>query len=304
MEKDKVKLVTHNGSFHTDDVFACATLELFLESKNTSYEVVRTRDEIIIAEADYVFDVGGIYDEESNRFDHHQRGGAGKRGNKEGEPGVEYASFGLVWKKFGTELAGSTDALEFLDKKLALPIDAFDNGMDLVQNKFAEISPYYIQHLFFTMQPTWREKQNHDEIFLRAVEIAKEILRREIIQVKDSIMAESEVISIYNNTKDKRIIVLDKNYPAQYTLREFPEPLFIVYPRSTNNFWGIKAVRVDPKTFDNRKNLPASWAGLREEELQNISGVSDAVFCHKNLFMAVARTKEGAVQLAQIALKS
>ena len=30
-------LVTHNGSFHTDDVFACATLALMLEKENKSF---------------------------------------------------------------------------------------------------------------------------------------------------------------------------------------------------------------------------------------------------------------------------
>lgn len=295
----KLKLVTHNGSFHTDDIFAAATLSLYLSNKNQAFEIIRTRDENIIKEGDYVFDVGGVYDEAANRFDHHQVGGAGKRAE-----GVEYAAFGLVWKKFGAELAGSKLAADFIDKRLVLPIDAFDNGMDLVTNKFPETSPYYLQHLFFAMQPTWREGENHDESFLKSVEIAKAILSREIVHVKDSILAEQEVLAAYKSSKDKRIIVLEKNYPAQYTLHDFPEPLFIVYPRVSDNTWGVKAVRVDPKTFNNRKDFPKAWGGIRDDALQNISGVPDAVFCHKNLFMAVAKSKEGAVQLAQIALKS
>ena len=41
----KKKLITHNGSFHTDDVFAVATLLIYL--KNDA-EVVRTRNPEII----------------------------------------------------------------------------------------------------------------------------------------------------------------------------------------------------------------------------------------------------------------
>jgi len=50
--------------------------------------------------------------------------------------------------------------------------------------------------------------------------------------------------------------------------------------------------------------LPSAWAGLRDAELQKVSGVEDAVFCHRALFTAVARSKEGAIKLAQIALQS
>src|SRR5438045_63101 len=97
-----IKLVTHDGSFHTDDVFAAATLILHLEKTNSGWEIIRTRDEEIIKNADYVFDVGGVDDKEKNRFDHHQVGGAGERFH-----GIPYASFGLVWKKFGEEVCGS-----------------------------------------------------------------------------------------------------------------------------------------------------------------------------------------------------
>jgi uncharacterized UPF0160 family protein len=311
-KNSKKVLVTHNGSFHADDIFAAAALILYLEKKSkelsaqaqggpaSGWEIIRTRDEEVIAKGDYVFDVGGVYDEKENRFDHHQVGGAGKRNSA-----IEYASFGLVWKKFGKEICGSDEGREWIDLKMAAPIDAFDNGFDLVENKYPGVSPYYIQHMFFSMHPTWREENsNRDEIFLKCVAIAKEILSREIIQVQDSILAEKEVISIYQSSTDKRIIILDKNYPAQYAMQAFPEPLFIIYPRATDNYWGVKAVRVDPKTFNNRKDFPKPWGGLKNEELQSASGVEDAVFCHRGLFLAIAKSKEGAIKLAQIAVNS
>lgn len=299
MPEEVKKLVTHDGSFHTDDVFACATLMMMLEAKGEKYEISRTRDFEKISNGDYVFDVGEIYNKDENRFDHHQTGGAGKRANS-----IEYASFGLVWEKFGKEVCGDQRVADFLDKKLVAPIDAWDNGFDLVENKY-EVTPYYLQHIFASMRPTWKEDSSlNDEMFLKAVVIAKEILSREIIQAKDALSAEDSVIEIYKNSEDKRIIVLDKNYPADYTLNGFPEPLFIVYPRSMNNLWSAKAVRKDPKTFVNRKDFPQSWGGKRDEELQKLSGVEDAVFCHKALYMVVAKSRKGAVKLAQIAIES
>src|SRR3989344_6842398 len=297
------KLVTHNGSFHTDDIFAAATLEMYLEKQGESFEVIRTRDEEIIKNADYVFDVGGIYNAEENRFDHHQKGGAGGRAKGDGGNGIEYASFGLVWKKFGAELCGSQKAADLIDQKLVAPIDAHDNGIDLVENKNA-ISPYFIQQAFLAMRPTWREEDiTDDEMFLKSVEIAKIILSREIIQAQDGVRAEEIVMSVYKNTQDKRIIILDKYYPFEYILQNFPEPLFVICPsRTIKDKWSAKAVREDPKTFKNRKDFPKSWAELRDEELQKVSGVSDAIFCHRALFLAVAKSKEGAIALARKAL--
>jgi len=293
------KLITHDGSFHSDDIFACATLCLVLEKNDEKFEIIRTRDEKIIKTGDYVFDIGGIYDKNTDRFDHHQLGGAGKRST-----GIEYASFGLVWGKFGKMLTDNEKVVEILDKRLVAPIDAFDNGFDLVENKY-EVTPYYIQHLFLSMRPTWREENlSKDIMFLKCVEIAKVVLTREIIQAQDALLAEELVTAVYSSTQDKRIIVLEKNYPYENILINFPEPLFVIYPREADNFWGIKAVRENSKTFINRKNFPKLWAGLKDEDLQNVSSVPDAVFCHRGLFMAVAKTKEGAMKLAQIAVES
>jgi len=297
MDTNKKKLITHNGSFHADDVFAAASLSLLLEKKGEDFEIIRTRDPEIIKTGDYVFDVGGIYDEKANRFDHHQLDFKEKRGE-----GILYSSFGLIWKKFGLELAGSEKIAKIVEEHLVAPVDAFDNGFDLVENKYS-ISPFLIEHFFLAMRPTWCETGlEMGDAFLKSVEIAKKVLSREIIQARDSVIAEEEVLLIYKNTEDKRIIVLNKNYPYEDILNKFLEPTFVVYPRSSDTFWGVKSVKDDPKIFKNRKDFPENWTGLSEEELQKITGVSDAIFCHKGLFMAVAKSKEGAIALAQKAL--
>jgi len=292
------KLITHNGSFHADDVFAAATLSMMLGKNGESFEIIRTRDPEIINTGDYVFDVGGIYDYKTDKFDHHQKGGAGKREN-----GVEYSSFGLVWKKFGLELVQSQKVFQIIDEKLVAPIDAGDNGLDLVENKY-DVSPYFLQYFFFSMNSTWNENDlSNDEMFLKSVEIAKIILSREIIQARDFVLAEEEIIEDYKNSEDKKIIILRKDYSYENILNRFPEPLFVIYPRTDSVSWGVRTVREDPKSFKSRKNLPISWAGLRDEELQKITGVKDAIFCHRALFLAVARSKEGAIKLAELALE-
>ena len=116
----KVIIATHDGMFHADEVFAVAAILCFLDTAPVLATVVRTRDEDTIRKADFAVDVGSVYDTEKNRFDHHQEGGAGKREN--GILDIPYASFGLVWRKFGYNIAGSPAVAELVDKNLVASI--------------------------------------------------------------------------------------------------------------------------------------------------------------------------------------
>ena len=51
-------------------------------------------------------------------------------------------------------------------------------------------------------------------------------------------------------------------------------------------------------------NWRAEWAGLPEEELVRVTGVPDAVFVHLRRFVAAARTRDGAIALAKLALQA
>lgn len=293
----KQKLITHDGAFHTDDIFSCAALTTYLEKDNQGFDIIRTRDRDIVAKGDFVFDVGGVYDPEKNRFDHHQPGGAGKRSN-----GVEYSSFGLIWQKFGRELCSSEKVWSIVDKDLVSPIDAGDNGQELFDVK-GEVFPFLLQGAFSMLGRTWKEPpEKNDEYFLEAVDIAKKILLREIKWAEDAVEAEAKVLESYQNSKDKRIVVLEKDYPFQLTLQNFTEPLFVISQRALDRFWKVEAVRHGLKTFKNRKNFPVAWGGLRDEPLQSVSGVADAIFCHRGLYYAVAKSKEGAIALAERAI--
>lgn len=301
LKSKKLKLVTHDGSFHTDDVFACATLSLMLEKHNKKFEIIRTRDEDIINSGDYVFDVGGVYDEKTNRFDHHQVGGAGKRENN-----IGYSSFGLVWKKFGAELSGKQEIADFIERKIVIPVDANDNGVDLFKNNFENILPYILQDVVATFSPTALEDLEKDKQFMKALSWAKEILAREIKKGNDQEEITKIIRGFYEKSEDKRLIVIDKPKVSRFeiwdALQDFPEPLFAVYGDKED--WSVVAMRKEKNGFGNRKDLPKSWAGLRKKELQDATGVQDAVFCHNNLFMSVAKSKEGAIKLAQIAVES
>jgi uncharacterized UPF0160 family protein len=131
--------------------------------------------------------------------------------------------------------------------------------------------------------------------------VGQKILKREIKVAKDTDKGQKIVEKAYKKASDKRIVVMEEALPYEFVLNKYPEPLLVVFPNSEGD-WRAKAVRDDPRSFVDRVNFPESWAGLRSEELARVSGVSDAIFCHNKRFMSVAKTREGAIKLANIAI--
>ena len=303
-KSNKKLLVTHSGSFHADEVFACASLCIMLEEAGESFEIKRTRNEDEIKKGDFVFDVGGIYDPEINRFDHHQPGGAGKREN-----GIEYSSFGLVWKKFGSKVAGGAGVAKRVDDRIVQIIDADDNGIDIFISGIPNVSNYSIYDAINAFHPSYTNVTgNIDSAFSEALNFAKLLLKKEIIKAQDQeevFVYIKEKISELNN--DDKILVLDKYIPRVEIWNEminYPQILFVVSPGNPEaSMWKVLGLRIDMSSFKLRRDLPSAWGGLKDEELAKIAGVPDVIFCHRGLFMAVAHSKEGTVKLAELALK-
>jgi len=289
----KKTILTHSGSFQADDIFAVATLLLAIGEST----VIRTRDKAQIAKADYVVDVGMVYNPAVNRFDHHQPGGAGERPN-----GIPYASSGLVWKEFGGKLSGGKEEADLIDFRLMQPLDAHDNGVAIADYRFKNVRSYSIMDFFYSFLPSPNQTEEElYKIFMFLVTVAKDLLVREIGRAKGVIEGEVRVKEAYENSSDKRIIILSEDLPWGRIFAEKSEVLFVVYPRNDGR-WGVQVVQ--EAGFVSRKPLPTSWAGKVDKELQEVTGVPDAIFCHRALFTVVAKSKEGALALAEIALKS
>ena len=304
-DKNKI-LVTHDNTFHADDIFACATLSLVLEKEGQEFEVIRTRDEETIKNGDYVFDVGGIYDADKNRFDHHQKGGSGKREN-----GIEYSSFGLVWKHFGLSLCdNNTSVWKIIDDKMVSPIDAIDNGIDIMTPKFDGVIPYDLEQAFLVYLPTWEEENlDIDQIFKEQAEKVLILLKREIEVAESEVRGTKLILEAYEKSPDKRLVQLEIPFPRylyQRVLSGLKEPIFLIYPSSHSDVWKVEAIYKSFDTLSSRKLLPESWWGYlgNDPKLKEITGVPDITFCHRNGFLANVKSKEGAIKLAQIALES
>jgi uncharacterized UPF0160 family protein len=76
---------------------------------------------------------------------------------------------------------------------------------------------------------------------------------------------------------------------------------YAVYPAARGG-WNLQCARMsseDRNTF--RHPLPKEWLGLRGEELQKVTGVSTAQFCHVSGFLCGADTEEDILDLARMA---
>lgn len=285
-------IATHNGKFHADDVFGAALLlKLFPEA-----QLLRSRDGALLAEADVVFDVGAVFDPVLKRFDHHQQG-APKRPN-----GITYSAFGLLWREYGRVYCdGNEELWRRIDEELVQGIDARDNGVELYVLNDKNVKPSTVSDILGLFNPPHGEN-DFDSRFMKAVEMATEILDLQKATILGQLAGEAYFEEIYAASTDKRFVVLDKYLDVVGIAEKCPELLFVVFPAEANAQWMLMTVRVSLAGFATRKPLPTKWASLRNEEMAAVTGVADSVFCHAQRFVAAARSKEGAMSLLEMAL--
>jgi uncharacterized UPF0160 family protein len=289
-------IATHDGSFHADEVFAIAALALL----GDPLEVVRTRDRDALAQADLRVDVGFRYDPSTGDFDHHQRDFDSARDN-----GVRYASFGLVWREFGAQVCeGEQDVADAVEETLVQSVDANDTGQQLTRALIDDVHPLTVNGIIGGFNARWDEALTAEEDrarFDQAVALAQGIIAREIASAASGRRAQRIVRDAITAAPDPRVVELPINTPwKQVLVPEAPDALFVIYPKRQG--FGLEAVPRAVGSFENRRNLPATWGGLEGADLVAATGVNEALFCHAKRFLAVATTRAGVKQLAELAL--
>jgi len=127
----------------------------------------RTRDPAVLDTCDIVVDVGAVYDETKQRFDHHQRGFTEVFGHGFN---TKLSSAGLVYKHFGQEVIASRTQLPLDDAKVQTlwlkmyrefieALDAIDNGISQYPT---DIKPLYrsrtdLSSRVGSLNPAWNQ---------------------------------------------------------------------------------------------------------------------------------------------------
>ncbi len=329
MKKAEGKFVTHSGVFHADDVIAFAILLLCVRYVSWFYKgftLVRTRDAKTIADGDIVFDVGGehtlpkfVGEDERYALDHHQKGGAGVRPN-----GIPYAAAGLTWRAFGAALVhhmlggGEENALtafnvaERIDERFVAPIDAADNGVELCDTT-KPVSPLTLSGVIASFNVNWNDSvQTPGVVDGRFNDVTHNIALPALEAAIDNAIAYTKAEGVVMGSEgaiDGKVLVLPRFCPWQEIVcaaPAFDQCLYVVFEQNAaaSRQWMVQAIPDSPGGFGKRKPFPAEWGGLPADHLATLTGVPDAVFCHIGLWICAAKSRNGALALAKLAVKA
>jgi len=279
---------THDGTFHSDEVTACALLRLF--NIIDVDKIVRTRDLTILETCEYVCDVGGIYDPEKKKFDHHQNDYKG-----------HLSSAGMILDYLKRERFLSQQDYDFLNNALVRGIDAHDNGKEFPMPGLCSFS-HVISNFTPISYDAGPEAQNR--AFLEALEFASGHIKRLWERYKYTQSCRQLVIQAMADFRD--CLIFDKPIPwidifFEEDGKHHPAK-FVIMPSGKN--WKLRGI---PPSADEKMKvrlpLPEEWAGLLDQELKTVSGIDGAIFCHKGRFISVWTTQEAALKALEKTLQ-
>lgn len=293
---EEANCITHAGTFHADEVFATIILSKIMDN------IVLIRMPEVKEEYNdkMIYDIGG------GKFDHHQFGGNGQREN-----GVKYAACGLIWKEFGRKVLENIQGIDvdfvwdMIDRNLIQFIDSNDNGQ--LPHLDVDFKNVHLSSIIGQMNPFWNEDVDADDRFIEALKMAEVIFDRTIISMVSKYRAKNIVDKAIAESENN-ILIMDVYAPWKDFLNDSQDPkakdiLFAVFP-SNRGGYSIYTIPVEKDSFESRKLLPSAWAGLRDEDLQKVTGVKSARFCHNARFICTCDDLEDAKILAKMALEN
>ena len=288
---NEANLVTHGGTFHTDDVFSTMFLSQIIDNP----VLIRTNDPSNANENAIVYDIG------YGKFDHHGPD-ALMRDDK-----IKYCAFGLLWKEFGIKylekigIEEKEQLFKNIDENLIMQIDGIDNGI------FPKIeAPYKLTDLdkiIDLFNKGWNEDVDNDDNFVKAVSIAEIIFNRIIYKENAKIIATKRVLEKMDTVNDG-ILFLDEYMPYNDAVFSKENNIKIVIFPSNRGGYNIKPLTISKESRELVVNFPKEYWGLHDQDLIDKSGIKTARFVHSTGFLGVTDTIEDAYILANTALNN
>ncbi len=279
---------THDGSFHADEVTACSLLLLF--NRIDRDKIYRTRDPKVLNGCDYVCDVGGEYQPEKKRFDHHQAEYKGMM-----------SSAGMVLLFLKEKEIIETHLYEAYNKSIILGVDAHDNGVARLESGTTTFSQVISNFLPIEYDVKAEEM---DRAFFSAVDFAVGHLDR--LRKRHSYTLKCQMDVKKAMAQSTEAMIFGESIPWMENFfelgGEFHPAQFVIMP--SGKHWKLRGIPPNmSERMKVRRPLPESWAGLHEEDLKKVSGIKGAVFCHKGRFISIWETKEDAIKALHLAMK-
>lgn len=191
------------------------------------------------------------------------------------------------------------------DTKFVLPIDLLDNGALSPAGAGPLLTGMLLPDLIESLKPVFDDTspEAEDRAFQTALTIARAFVEARIARSAAKLRAEAIVLEAIAKAGDNRILELPMGMPFRPAVEKAGADhlWFVINPRGSN--WVIGGIRKSEDGFEQRADLPASWAGLTGTALGEASGVKGALFCHNGRFIAAAATRDAALEPARIAVK-
>lgn len=292
--------ITHGGRFHADEVFSAILIEKVLQN----VKLYRVADNTL---PPYYPDQAIIFDIGKGDFDHHQKGGNGARIN-----GCPYASFGLLWKKYGMQISEqNSQVYEYIDKVLVQGIDYVDSGK-FRNNDVVQI--LNISRMIAMFNTNWQDRifgrdDLDDDAFMEAFNFAKLLFEKILKTAKAKVEAHVHIRYALSISKD-HVMILDMYAPWKYTVlsdklppelaQKADELWFVIYP-SLRGGYNWQTVPVASGLKRPRKPVPTEWWGKEGEILQKITGIETAKFCHSAGFIGGAEKLNDCIAMVEAA---
>ena len=319
-----VRIGTHDGSFHCDEVLACVFLKLLPEYRDA--EIVRTRDPDILSQCDIVVDVGGVFDHEAKKYDHHQASFDLTMEQVSGgkiKSDVLLSSAGLIYWFYRRQIFQSLlptdpegrvysdkqmqDAFEFLYNQFVREIDFVDNG----GGQTTWMIQTSISGRVSRLRPKWDDpNQDPDEGFFKALDMVKNELMgyipklhshlagrealKEFILERFKYHPSGSVIWFQNGKDcDWKLNLLNSSREVGVNSKR----IFYVVDEYDDPTYQVKVSLKFTKYCPPNKKFPEEWRGLLDADLERASGIKGLKVVHKNSHFAAGKNRDAILKV-------
>lgn len=320
LNKSPLKIGTHNGVFHCDELLGTYMLQLVLPDS----VIVRSRDHSILQQCDIVIDVGNVYEPSKYLFDHHQKSFTESMSTiLPGKPWTtKLSSAGLVYCHFGKEILKevvgerSSEEIEavfgHIYENFIQEIDAIDNGYPMFDGEPRYRITTNLSSRVNRLNKQWNtsnDSYNEEDAFSKAQlyvgnEFNETVKRATEIWWPARKIVSDSILNRFSIHESGLIMELDQFCPWKehfFDLEkelDVDKPILYVIFSDSDGSWRVQAVSVNVGSYICRVFLPSKWQGLRDEELSTVAEINGCIFVHHTGFIGGNKTRDGALKMA------
>jgi len=299
-----IKIASHSGRWHEDEIVAVSILTTIFKN----HGIIRSRDKAILDTADFVVDVGDVYDHTTRRYDHHMAD------TPRDDDGHRLSSAGLIWRHYyrayltainiPTTFKEGNETIHLLEEVASVIKNRWIHPIDLVDN--GDIAgPTVISELVANMRPISSEntKVVCDRKFNETVALISNLLERACFHAAESIIAKAKYYYTAKQfTHDDRIMISPTTIPHG-SFGDLDTAHFVIHPvqeyvDDTTYRYIINPIRGTGFTRY-KTNIPSTLLGTRTDVIYEKTGVEGIHYIHHSGHMCIADTLESAISFCE-----